>query len=52
MASFAVPLPHNVPQSPPHELQAALLAVKFVFVPEDASTPSLAPLYRGPRDER
>ena len=37
-----------MPQSPPHQLPAALLSAKFVFVQEDASNPSLAPLYNGP----
>ena len=48
MAGFAIPPPHHVPQSPPCQLPAALLSAKFVFVREDASIPSLAPLYRGP----
>ena len=48
MAGFAIPLPHHVPQSPPRQLPAALLSAKFVFFPEDASIPSLAPLYLGP----
>ena len=39
-------LPH-VPQSLPLQHPAAFLSAKFVFVREDASIPSLAPLYRG-----
>ena len=45
---FAIPLPHHVPQSPPRQLPAALISAKFVFVQEDASIPSLTPLYFGP----
>ena len=29
VAGFAVPLPHHAPQSPPRQLQAALLSAKF-----------------------
>ena len=46
VAGFAFLPPHYVPQSPPHQLTAALLSEKFVFVPEDASTPYLAPSSR------
>ena len=45
---FAVPPPHHVFQSPPCQLPVALLSAKYVFVREDASIPSLAPVYRGP----
>ena len=48
VAGFAVSPPHNVQDSPPLQLLPALLAAEFVFVCEDSSTPSLAPLYRGP----
>ena len=30
VAGFAVPLPHHAPQSPPRQLQAALLSAVFV----------------------
>ena len=43
LTGFAVPLPH-----PPQQLPPALLTAEFVFVQEDASIPSLAPLYQGP----
>ena len=45
---FAVPPPHHVFQAPPCQLPVALLSAKYVFVREDASIPSLAPVYRGP----
>ena len=48
IAGFSVPPPHGVPQQPPTEVQAALRIAKFVFVQEDASKPSLTPLYCGP----
>jgi len=48
IAGFSVPPPHHVQHSPPVEVPAALKAAKFVFVREDASKPSLSPLYRGP----
>ena len=41
---FSVPPPHHVPQQPPAEVPASLTTAKFVFVREDASKPSLAPL--------
>ena len=47
-AGFSVPPPHDVPQQPPTEVPAALRIAKFIYVREDASKPSLAPLYRGP----
>jgi len=43
VAGFATPPLHHVHISPP-----ALMSSKFVFVHEDASSPSLSPLYRGP----
>ena len=48
IAGFSTPPPHHVQHSPPVEIPAALKAAKFVFVREDASKPSLSPLYRGP----
>ena len=45
VAGFAMSPPHHVLPSLPHQLPPALLSAKFVFVPEDASVPSLAPLY-------
>ena len=48
VSGFSVPLPHHVPQHPPAEFPAALSNAKFVFVIEDTSKPSLAPLYGGP----
>ena len=48
VAGFTIPPPHRVPQSLPHQLPAALLSAKFVFVRENASTPFLAPLYIDP----
>ena len=48
IAGFSIPPPHHVQHSPPAEIPAALKAAKFVFVREDASKPSLSPLYRGP----
>ena len=48
LTGFAVPPPHHVCKSPPQQLPPALLTAEFVFVREDASIPSLAPLYRGP----
>ena len=48
IAGFSVPPPHHVQHSPPAQVPAALKAAKFVFVREDASKPSLSPLYRGP----
>ena len=48
IAGFSIPPPHHVHHSPPAEVPAALKAAKFVFVREDASKPSLGPLYRGP----
>ena len=45
---FAVPPPQHVLQSPPCQLPAAVLSANYVFVREDASIPSLAPLYRSP----
>ena len=48
VAGFAVPPPHHTHLSPPRQLPPALQTCKFVFVREDASVPSLAPLYRGP----
>ena len=47
IAGFSTPPPHHVQHLPPTELPASLRIVKFVFVREDASKPSLAPLYRG-----
>ena len=48
VSRFAVPLPHHVLRSTPRHLPAALLSARYVFVREDASIPSLAPLYRSP----
>ena len=48
ISGFSVSPPHHVPQQPPTEIPAALRIAKFVFVREDASKPSLAPLYCGP----
>jgi len=48
IAGFSVPPPHHVQHSPSSELPAGLMDSQFVFVREDASKPSLAPLYRGP----
>ena len=48
VAGFAVPPPHHVLQSPPHQLPAALLSAKYMFVGEDVSFLSLAPLFCGP----
>ena len=48
IAGFSTPPPHHVQHSPPVEIPAALKTAKFVFVREDASKPSLSPLYRGP----
>ena len=48
ISGFSVPPPHHVPQQPPAEVPASLTTARFVFVREDASKPSLAPLYRGP----
>ena len=48
IAGFSTSLPHHVQHSPPAEIPAALKTVKFMFVREDASKPSLTPLYRGP----
>ena len=48
ISGFSVPPPHHVSQQPPDEVPASLSNAKFVFVREDASKPSLAPLYRGP----
>ena len=44
ISGFSVPPPHHIPQQPPAEVPAALTTAKFVFVREDASKPSLAPL--------
>ena len=48
IAGFSAPPPLHVQYSPPVEVPAALRTAKFVFVREDASKPSLSPLYRGP----
>ena len=48
IAGFSTPPPHHVQHSPSVEVPAALQTAKFVFVREDASKPSLSPLYRGP----
>ena len=48
ISGFSVPPPHHVPQQPPAEVPASLTTARFVFVREDASKPSLAPLYHGP----
>lgn len=45
---FAKPPPHHIKIPPNYSLPDALLRADFVFVREDASTPSLDPLYRGP----
>ena len=42
---FSVPVPHHVQHSPSTELPASLMNSRFVFVCEDASKPSIAPLY-------
>ena len=48
VAGFAVPPPHHVRLSLPLQFPSALMSTKYVFVHEDASVPSLAPLYQGP----
>ena len=48
IAGFSTPPPHHVHHSPPAEIPAALKTAKFVFVTEDASKPSLSPLYQAP----
>ena len=48
VAGFAVPPPHHVHLSPHFQLPSVLMSARYVFVCEDASVPSLAPLYRGP----
>ena len=48
IAGFSTPPPHHVQHSPPAKIPAALKTAKFVFVREDASKPSLSPLYQGP----
>ena len=48
IAGFSTPPPHHVQHSPPVEVPTALRTAKFVLVREDASKPSLSPLYRGP----
>ena len=48
ITGFSVPPPHHVQQSPSAEVPTSLKSSKFVFVCEDASKPSLAPLYCGP----
>ena len=48
ISGFSVPQTNQVPQQPPAEVPASLTTARFVFVREDASKPSLAPLYRGP----
>jgi hypothetical protein len=48
IAGFSTPPPLHVQHSPSVEIPAALKAAKFVFIREDASKPSLSPLYRGP----
>ena len=48
VAGFSVPPPHHVLQTLPRMLMAALLSAKYVFVFDDTSIPSLAPLYCGP----
>ena len=47
-AGFLVPPPHHVLQTPPQPLPTALLSGKYMFVCQDASIPSLTPLYPGP----
>ena len=47
ITEFAIPPPHHVHPSPPHQLLPTLLTVEFVFVREDASVSSLVPLYCG-----
>ena len=44
LTGFPVPLPHHVRNSPPQQFPPTLLTAEFVFVREDASIPSLAPL--------
>ena len=48
IAGFATPPPHHKHPSLTHQLLPALFTVEFVFVQEDASVPSLTPLYCGP----
>ena len=48
IAGFSTPPPHHVHHSPPAEIPAALKTAKFVLVTEDASKPSLSPLYQAP----
>ena len=47
LAGFSTATPHIRPESP-KQLPPALLQSEFVFVREDAVTPPLSPLYRGP----
>ena len=42
---FVLSLPHHVRPSLPHQLPPALMSERNAFVNEDASVPSLAPLY-------
>ena len=45
VAGFAIPPPHHVRPSLPHQLPPALLVAYFVFVCEEASVSSLGPQY-------
>ena len=47
-SGFSAPPPHHVTPAAPKPLPNSLLQADFVFVREDASVPSLSPLYRGP----
>ena len=47
-SGFSSPPPHHVAPADPKPLPSSLLQADFVFIREDASSPSLSPLYRGP----
>ena len=47
-AGFSSPPPHHGVCPSPSPLPSSLIQADFVFVREDASVPSLSPLYRGP----
>jgi len=47
-SGFSAPPPHHVIDSDPKPLPNSLVKADFVFIREDASVPSLSPLYRGP----
>ena len=47
-SSFSSAPPHHVVSADPKPLPISLLQADFVFIHEDASSPSHSPLYRGP----